>query len=258
MGEISFSQNAPLFKKQFHHNSSIGKCKHDILFSLMQNPIPYHLVRASRRTVGLQVTREGDVVVRAPSWTRLATIDRFVAEKAGWIQLQKTRISQRRSPRRQFADGDLFWVDGLCFPLRLCESGRGLGFDEVEFRLPIALRDRGHLHFLQWYKRRTQAVLEPLVAKWSACTGFEPVRVTYNSSKSRWGSATSKRALNFSFRLAMVPLEIAEYIVVHEFAHFAHMNHSLHFWKQVGLWLPDYAQKDRWIRQYGWQFGWEF
>lgn len=76
-------------------------------------------------------------------------------------------------------------------------------------------------------------------------------QVTIRSMKSRWGScrpATGKITLNS--KLAAVPEECLEYVVVHEFAHFLQPNHSKKFWKVVEEFLPDYLKRDVRLKMY--------
>ena len=55
----------------------------------------------------------------------------------------------------------------------------------------------------------------------------------------------------FSWRLAMAPPEVLDYVAAHEVAHLAHMDHSPRFWAQVEALMPDHAPHRRWLRQHG-------
>ena len=67
-----------------------------------------------------------------------------------------------------------------------------------------------------------------------------PAAVKINEAKGRWGSCSSKKSLNFSWRLMMAGESVIDYVVVHELAHLKEMNHSPRFWAEVGRVLPDY------------------
>lgn len=80
----------------------------------------------------------------------------------------------------------------------------------------------------------------------------EPVnRICIKDQKSRWGSCSSKRNLNFNWRIIMAPPEVADYVVVHEMCHLRHLNHSPEFWKEVAGILPDYKERRKWLREHG-------
>ena len=65
-------------------------------------------------------------------------------------------------------------------------------------------------------------------------------RITVREQKTRWGSCSSRRNLNFNWRLLLAPDEIVDYVVVHELAHLREMNHSAKFYAIIESILPDY------------------
>jgi hypothetical protein len=75
------------------------------------------------------------------------------------------------------------------------------------------------------------------------------IRIT--GAKRRWGSCSRQNSLNFSLRLAMVPPEALEYVVVHELAHTRHHDHSRAFWAFLEQMLPGYETQRRWLKQNG-------
>ena len=76
-------------------------------------------------------------------------------------------------------------------------------------------------------------------------------RITIRDQKTRWGSCSARGNLNFNWRLILAPLEVLDYVVVHELAHRREMNHSDRFWKQVESVLPDYTWRKAWLKKNG-------
>lgn len=70
-------------------------------------------------------------------------------------------------------------------------------------------------------------------------------------TRSRWGSCSKQRNINLSVKLFFVPIELMEYVCVHELAHLKEMNHSRHFWKLVEKVMPDYKEKRKMLKKYG-------
>ncbi len=76
--------------------------------------------------------------------------------------------------------------------------------------------------------------------------------ITIKNHRTRWGSCSKKGNLNFNYRLALLPEELAHYVVVHEVCHLYELNHSIRFWNQVAHFLPDYRTCRLRLREYVW------
>ena len=76
-------------------------------------------------------------------------------------------------------------------------------------------------------------------------------RVTIREQRTRWGSCSNKRNLNFNWKLVMAPEAAMEYVVVHELCHLIHLNHSDRFWAEVRRRMPDYEVWKKWLKRNG-------
>ena len=72
---------------------------------------------------------------------------------------------------------------------------------------------------------------------------FQQLRLKYNSSN--WGSCSTKKNINLSTRLLFAPLEVQDYVMIHELAHLKEPNHSNRFWALVSHVDPDYRAKEK-------------
>jgi hypothetical protein len=78
--------------------------------------------------------------------------------------------------------------------------------------------------------------------------GFEVKKIRISSARTRWGSYSQTGTLSLTWRLVMAPLDVIDYVVVHELCHLREMNHSKAFWEQVEAILPDYKQRRKWLK----------
>ena len=74
--------------------------------------------------------------------------------------------------------------------------------------------------------------------------------ISFKNNHSNWGSCSSKSNLNFSTRLLFTPDDVQDYVIIHELAHLTEMNHSDRFWKLVEQAMPDYAEKEKWLKKH--------
>ena len=77
---------------------------------------------------------------------------------------------------------------------------------------------------------------------------FNMVRI--KNVKTTWGSCSSKKNLNFNFKLFFLPEALIDYVFVHELAHLKHMNHSKAFWSEVEKQIPDYKKRREELKRY--------
>lgn len=211
-----------------------------------------NLVRAKRRTIALIVERDGSLTVRAPRRATLNDIYGFIQEKTDWILRSREKLKAIKPiTKKAYVDGERFLFLGQEYELRLVPPQRpALKFDG-RFTLSTSAQERGELAFTKWYKTQALTLFTERVNHYANLHGLIPKEVKVNSAKTRWGSCTSAGTLNFTWRLAMAPLEVIDYVVLHELAHLKVKNHSPRFWKLVESLCPDFKHHRKWLRDHG-------
>lgn len=102
-----------------------------------------------------------------------------------------------------------------------------------------------------WLREEARLACAAGAARHAAVLGRMPGRITLRDPRSRWGSCTAHGDLMFSWRLAMAPTSVLDYVVAHEVAHLVEMNHSPQFWAIVEQLYPDHAAARDWLRRHG-------
>jgi len=76
---------------------------------------------------------------------------------------------------------------------------------------------------------------------------IQSINLKYNHSN--WGSCSARNNVNLSTRLLFAPVEVQDYVILHELAHLVELNHSDRFWALVAQHMPDYEEKERWLKK---------
>lgn len=181
----------------------------------------YRLVRSSRKTLAIQITRQGEVIVRAPRRCPQSFIEAFLKEKQAWIERKQWELKQQEAESVRGEEGK------AAFPLP------GTSAEEAV------------------YRAQASEVFARKAAYYAARMGVTYNKITIRDQKTRWGSCSGKGNLNFNWRLVLAPVPVLDYVVVHELAHRREMNHSSRFWDVVGEIMPDYQIHRRWLRDHG-------
>jgi predicted metal-dependent hydrolase len=218
----------------------------------------YTLIRSRRRkkTLSIQVEKDGTVLVRVPLHASQGNIDRFLKEKKQWLLKAIGRQQKQNHDRqaRAFIPGERFDYLGGTYPLEIGErddSGDALTFTGREFLLRRDALGGVRVLFHLWYQKQARVHLEERVRRFSGLLGLSPAGVAVHNARSRWGSCSPEDRMRFTWRLIMAPPEIIDYVVVHELCHMKIRNHSRDYWELVQSVLPDYKKRRAWLKDHG-------
>lgn len=208
------------------------------------------IIRSRRRSLGLEVTLDARLVIRAPLRISLGDIEKLVLSKRVWIE-KKQRIAREKhltSVPQRFLDREEFLYLGDSFPLFIVERGDApLAFDK-EFRLMRENLPFAKQLFIDWYKKEAHRKIKERLDWYSGLSGLKYNKFGLSNARKRWGSCSGRGSLHFSWRLIMAPLSVIDYVVVHELVHLAEKNHSGRFWDRVKIIRPDYKESKRWLK----------
>ncbi len=169
------------------------------------------IIKSDRRTVSIEVRPDGKVTIHAPKRMTYREIEILIEEKTPWIE---NTIAKYNSV-----------LDSEILPYT---------DEELKEMTEIAKR-----------------IIPPRVEYYAKLMDVSYGKITIRHPKTRWGSCTSKGNLSFNCLLTQVPAEILDSVVVHELSHRREMNHSERFYAQILKVMPDYRERDRWLKQNG-------
>ncbi len=210
------------------------------------------VIRSRRKTIAIIIHHDGKVFVRAPIKAPQRLILAFVDSKSDWINEKKKQALQHPVlPVRRFVDGESFLVLGKEIQLRVVENQKIALTLGTEFCISQIALPQARKVFENWYRAYAMKIINDRVEYFSRQHGFRYEKIRITSARTRWGSCSSRGTLSFTWRLVMAPLEIVDYVVIHELAHIRIKNHSPIFWAEVARLMPAYKQSKDWLKKNG-------
>lgn len=93
------------------------------------------------------------------------------------------------------------------------------------------------------YRELARVRIHERLVFWNTYYNLTYGRVYIRNQCSRWGSCSSSGNLNFNYRIAFLPQELFDYVIVHELCHLIEFNHSPAFWMSVEKVIPDHRER---------------
>jgi len=209
------------------------------------------VIRSNRKTIAIVIKNDGKVQVRAPRNTSDQQINKFVLSKREWIHAQQKKIQKRYVPANKYEQGEFFQYLGRKYSLEFSNKGKIPLTLGKTFVLNNGKKAEAEMVFTKWYQEKSREVFTDRANFLAEQHSFQFNKIRISSARTRWASCSPKGTLSFTWRLVMAPLEIIDYVIIHELVHLKIKNHSSSFWGKVRELEPDYKGKRKWLRDHG-------
>ncbi|GKU76429.1 M48 family metallopeptidase [Paenibacillus sp. L3-i20] len=203
--------------------------------------IDFNVLYGNGKKISIKMDSVGHITVKAPNNTS-AEIIMSAVQRHGKKLLEQLRVIKEAGepPKtRDYEDEGKFLHLGGYYLLHELIDTTDLDEEELKAKLK-------KFYFLSCKKvvgERIKIYQQQLKVK---AKSFE-----VEESRTKWGSCSSDKKLTFNYRLAMAPIEVIDYVIIHELCHLTHMNHDRSFWRRVGSIMPDYKEKEQFLATYG-------
>jgi predicted metal-dependent hydrolase len=205
------------------------------------------------RNIRLRVLPSLVVEVRVSKGTSLRDIFRFFDENQAWIESAHTKMQTYVAslPRYSFTEDESFLYLGHEMKLRFWEE-KHVDLEGRQLMCPKSIQGdekkiRDELR--KFFKKEAETILFLRAYKIAKDMGIEPKKIRLRDLKTRWGSCSHEGHVSLSWKLVACPLDVIDYVIVHEYCHLVHMNHSKDFWAMVETQCPNWKVFRRWLRK---------
>ena len=210
----------------------------------------------NRSSIGITVERDGDVTLHAPTNYPVNQLEDYANQKLLWIHQKLAKKNQLRESQRnrEFVTGEGFYYLGRSYrllivdsdpstpPLRLYQGRFCLRHDEIK---------NASDHYIQWYINHADVRLYERTKRYSEQLNLSILTTQVQDLGSRWASCSPSGLISYHWRTILLPLDIIDYIIVHELAHILEPHHTDTFWSFIEKNLPDYKHRKQWLAEHG-------
>lgn len=203
--------------------------------------------KTGTKSIRLRFDKSGNLLLTAPWHCPQKKAVAFAQQNLEWIQKQ---MEQRVLPRK-FQKNEVVSLLGkeyqICYNpqhkggVQICDDKLLIGGDEAFL----------HRRIIDFAKKIFDAYTRQKAFELAAILNEKPHKITLRNTSSRWGSCSSRKDLNFCWKLVFAPLFVVDYIIAHEVSHLKEMNHSPAFWATVALLNVEQANAQIWLRKNG-------
>ena len=203
--------------------------------------VQYTIIRSKRKTAALHV-KNGEAIIRAPYGYPKENIEQFVVQKEKWLTGVLAKQNSQIENKKEFV---VNYNSTIMLRGKSCTIMENYAEDQFfngrEFWIPTGLTpEEIKARCVRLYKQILEVVLNERVAFYANFMGVRPTAVKISNAKTRWGSCSSRKRLNFSWWLMMAEDSVIDYVIIHELAHTIVPNHSSDFWRAVEIAMPHY------------------
>jgi hypothetical protein len=219
---------------------------------------PYtHIINSKLKHIYLSFDNAGQLLIKSPIVTQYQ-IEKVLLKKAAWIRRSREKIQNKKGKNLNFSDqneqNELYFLgEAHPFILSPYEKKRTkLIFNGDTFLLHYGTYDEKifQKHIDNFYKQEAQAYIPNIVDTWATRMNLKYQKINFRKSKRQWGSCSVHNTLSFNTMMMKLPLNVIEYIIVHELAHIKHKHHQKAFWDLVRQYLPEYKKEVQELKKF--------
>ncbi|MBS6507858.1 MAG: M48 family metallopeptidase [Paraclostridium bifermentans] len=231
----------------------------EVTFMHKNREIKFNIIYRKRKTMSLEIKRDGIINVIAPNGLDKTFIVDKVKNKSDWIikKLDEIEVLNNNRYIRSYESGDIFLYLGNEYILEVLVDKSIIGTSvSLENNKLIVRSNSNNKDVIQralknWYTDETLGIVKERINYYKLFFEDTVTSIKIKDQKSRWASCTYKNEILFNLRCSMMPIQIIDYIVVHEMCHMEHRNHSKDFYLAVERILPDYKERVKWLKNNG-------
>lgn len=219
--------------------------------------VEYVIIRQKRKTAAIKIEKDLKVVVKVPLYMRDNEVQDFILKYEKWVQ--------ESLDKKQKVKDNNDWI--LNKKIMYLGEYKEINIQVVPYAKEIViLNDKGFKMITSgneelmrkametFLKTRSKKLFSSITETYAQLVDVKFNKITIRKQETRWGSCSQNGNLSYNVKLMCAPMEIIEYVILHEVMHLRHFNHSLAFWDDIKEIMPDYKERMAYLKQFGHSF----
>lgn len=265
---------------------------YDINFDYKNKKLPVEVICRKRKTVSIKVIPKEKIEMIVPNKISKDTIENILIKNSKWIlsKLEKFKNYEDFFMKRDYIDGEVYYFLGEPYYLKIIKdknmdnsideninkknkdsniqrkdikNKKSYNFIElkknnIEIRTNNWEKDYLKESLKKWYKLQSESIvmdrIDFLRKKSEDFRKIKPNVVKIKEQKKIWGSCNASKTIYINSKISMLCIDAIDYIIVHEFCHILHMNHSKDFYKEIQKIIPNYKEITIWLKKNNYKF----
>lgn len=212
---------------------------------------PTAIIRSNRKSLSLMVSKNGELIVRAPKKLSMEYIYAFIKQKEKWIINKQKVIQNSNVNNLEIINGNEYLLCGERYTKVEIDRLKNVEISGSNIFLPANIDGfKRDMLTIKWYTNVTKEIVTSRIKYFSELMQVNYSRVKIDNSRAKWGSCSSTAEIKFNLRLSMLPYKVIDYVVIHELCHLLEFNHSKNFYKIIESIMPDYKIHRARLKEY--------
>ena len=216
-----------------------------------------HIINPKLKYIHIKIDEKGEIIIKSSARVSKQEIREILYNKREWIETskQKQKLKKGKIPTFESDKNTLYYL-GDKYPIKLIKSNRQniqIKFSkESGFELFYSSFDRELFQETidSFYKIASKKLITNLVNRQAKIMSVEPTAINFRRTKRQWGSCSSKNRVSFNSHIIKLPIDVIQYIIIHELSHIRHKHHQKEFWQEVERYCKDYKKLEAKLKEY--------
>ncbi len=216
-----------------------------------------HIINPKLKYIHIKIDEKGEIIIKSSARVSKQEITEILYNKREWIETSKLKqkLKKGKIPTFETNENTLYYL-GNIYPIKLTKSNKQniqIKFSKdsgFEFFYNIFDTKLFQNYIDSFYKIASKKLITNIIDKQAKIMSVEPTAINFRRTKRQWGSCSSKNRLSFNSHIIKLPIDVIQYIIIHELSHIRHKHHQKAFWQEVEKYCQDYKRLEIKLKEY--------